>query len=170
MPYQEACEEASLILAYDYIEDITMTKEEFNTELLRMIDWETLYFGDYKHTTVEQTAELLEQFYGFTNWEIIENPTVDDLKSELSAGNPIVAPFAGRLLGNPNFTGEGPYYHMLVIRGFDENYFITNDVGTRLGENYQYAYDVLMNALHDWHETDIATFGEKKVLVLTEGD
>ncbi len=167
MPFQEACEEASLILAYNYVAGITMSKEEFNQELLDLIDWETEYFGSYEHTTIEQTAEMLEQFYGFTDWEIIEDPVADDLKSQLSAGNPIVAPFAGRMLGNPNFTGEGPYYHMLVIKGYDETYFITNDVGTRLGHNYQYTYDVLMDALHDWHDEDI-TLGEKTILVLTK--
>ncbi len=166
MPYQEACEEASLILAYNYVQDIEMSKEEFHEELLRLIEWETEYFGSYEHTTVEETAKMLEQFYGFTSWKIIENPSVEDLQAELSAGNPIVAPFAGRMLGNPNFTGEGPYYHMLVIKGFDNTYFITNDVGTRLGENYQYTHEILMDALHDWHDTDISTLGEKKVLVL----
>jgi hypothetical protein len=38
---------------------------------------------------------------------------------------------------------------MLVIRGYDEKYFYTNDVGTRLGENFPYAYAVIMDALHD---------------------
>lgn len=166
MPYQEACEEASLILAYNYAQGIEMTKEEFHTELLRMVDWEIAYFGSYEHTTVDQTAEMLSEFYGFTNWKILEEVTAEDLKTELRSGNPIVAPFAGRMLGNPNFTGEGPYYHMLVIKGFDDNYFITNDVGTRLGENYQYTEGVLLSALHDWHDTDIANLGEKKVLVL----
>lgn len=143
-----------------------MNKEEFHIELLKMIDWETAHFGSYEHTTVDETAEMLDDFYDFQNYKILTDPSIDNLKNELASGNPIVAPFAGRELGNPNFTGEGPYYHMLVIRGYDEEYFITNDVGTRLGENYQYTHDVLMNALHDWHDTDISTEGEKKVLVL----
>ncbi|MFA6436560.1 MAG: hypothetical protein WCW30_05520, partial [Candidatus Gracilibacteria bacterium] len=83
----------------------------------------------------------------------------------------IVAPFAGRYLGNPYFTGKGPIYHSLVIRGYDETHFITNDVGTRHGENFIYEYDVLLNALHDWHdsasyEDDGILRGAKRVMVV----
>jgi len=73
-------------------------------------------------------------------------------------------PAAGRELGNPNFTDPGPLYHMLVVRGYTENNFITNDVGTRKGENYQYKYDVLMNAIHDWNGGDVNN-GQRVVIV-----
>ena len=53
-------------------------------------------------------------------------------------------------MGNPFFTGEGPLYHMLVLRGYTTTTFIANDPGTRHGENYQYTFDVLMNAIGDW--------------------
>lgn len=165
MPYQEACEEASLILAYNFVTGLSMTKEEFHEELLSLIDWEISYFGSYEHTTIAQTAEMLSQYYGFDDWEILKNPTVADLKVEIAKGNPIVAPFAGRLLGNPNYTGLGPLYHMMVLKGYDDLNIITNDVGTRNGHNYQYSYEVLTDALHDWNDADI-TLGEKNVLVL----
>ena len=142
-----------------------MNLEEFHEELLAIVEWEKEYFGYYEHTTIEETAEILTEYYGFTDWKILEITETDDLKSELSLGNPIIAPFAGRMLGNPNYTGEGPYYHMMVIRGYDDSYIITNDVGTRNGENYQYTYDVLLESLHDWHDVDI-TLGKKLVLVL----
>lgn len=165
LPYQEACEEASITLAYNYVTGTTMTAEEFDAKLLELVDWETEYFGYYEHTTIEETAEMLEINFGFTDWEIVEIETANDLKQLLTAGNAIVAPFAGRELGNPNYTDEGPYYHMMVIKGFDENYFITNDVGTRMGHNYQYTYETLLNALHDWHDEDIMQ-GDAKILVL----
>ena len=83
----------------------------------------------------------------------------------------MVAPFAGRTLGNPFFTGLGPVYHNLVIRGYDNDRFITNDVGTRHGQNFIYDSNVLMTALHDWHEAaatdpDGILLGAKKVLVV----
>jgi hypothetical protein len=43
---------------------------------------------------MEETAEILEEYYGYTDYEIIENPTVEQLKQELAQGHPIVAPFA----------------------------------------------------------------------------
>jgi hypothetical protein len=70
----------------------------------------------------------------------------------LVSGKLVIIPAAGRLLGNPNFSGQGPIYHMLVVRGFDNKTgeFITNDPGTRKGEGYRYKYSVLINAIHDW--------------------
>ena len=73
------------------------------------------------------------------------------IKTAIAAGHPVIIPSAGRELGNPNFTGEGPIYHNLVIRGYTaDGKFITNDPGTRKGEQYVYEQSVIMNAIHDW--------------------
>lgn len=172
MPYQEACEEASLLLAYYYVTGKTVDINQFEKDLLAMVEWEKNYFGQYEHTTIEETGEMAEKHLDLKSYKILENPSVEDLKKELAQGHPIVAPFGGRYLGNPYYTGAGPVYHMLVIRGYDEKHFITNDVGTRRGENFIYTYETLMSALHDYHpssETDPAGIlqGAKKVLVLT---
>ena len=74
-------------------------------------------------------------------------------------------PAAGRELGNPNFTGEGPLYHMYVIRGYTADTFITNDPGTRNGENYIYAIDVVMNSIGDWNNGD-PTNGAKRIFYI----
>ena len=171
MPYQEACEEASLLLAWYYVNGEWPSIDEFEADELAMVDWEVSYFGQYEHTTIEQTAEMASEYLGWDSWEILENPTVEDLKREIWEGNPIVAPFAGRYLGNPYFTGLGPVYHMLVIKGYDDQEFITNDVGTRHGENFTYSYNTLINALHDWddsaaYDDEGILNGAKKVLVL----
>lgn len=173
MPYQEACEEASLLLAYYYVTGQSPSIEQFEVDELAMVDWEVETFGQYEHTTIEQTAQIARDYLGYDRWLILDDPTVENLKWYLTQGYPIVAPMAGRYLGNPYFTGEGPVYHMLIIRGYDESegVFITNDVGTRRGENFIYSYNVLMNALHDWDDaarTDPEGIlkGDKRVLVL----
>ncbi|HCW32209.1 MAG: hypothetical protein UT55_C0048G0012 [Candidatus Peregrinibacteria bacterium GW2011_GWE2_39_6] len=153
MPYQEACEEASLLLAYYYVTQKSVTINQFETDLLAMINWEINYFGQYQHTTIAQTAEIAQNYLNYQNLKIIENPTTDQLKAELSQGHPIVAPFAGRYLKNPYFSGEGPIYHMLVLRGYDQSHFITNDVGTKHGENFIYPYETIIETLHNWHDS-----------------
>jgi hypothetical protein len=73
------------------------------------------------------------------------------------------------MLKNPYYSGDGPWYHMIVVIGYDGTSFITNDVGTKRGAQYHYTYDTLINAIHDWTGTDdmIAT-GSKNALVLSK--
>ena len=39
---------------------------------------------------------------------------------------------------------------MLVIKGYLDNSFITNDPGTKRGENFIYSIDNLLLSLADW--------------------
>ena len=165
MPWQEACEEAAVLLAYYYATDQSPTKEQFKADVQKLVDWQIENYGQYEHTNIDQTAEMLEQVFKFSSFQIIENPSINDLKQELAQGHTIVAPFAGRQLGNPFYSGEGPLYHMMVIKGYDEENFITNDVGTKRGENFIYPYQTIMSAMHEWHDDNI-NLGTKKVIVL----
>jgi len=167
LPWQEACEEAAITLAYHYASGKAVDKEQFKNELLGLIDWENEHFGDYKHTNITQTAEMLKGYFKFADFRILDNPSAEDIKRELAQGHIIVAPFAGRELKNPFYKGEGPLYHMMVLRGYDEKNFITNDVGTKRGENFIYPYERIMNAMHEWNDTDI-NLGAKRVIILAK--
>jgi hypothetical protein len=103
--------------------------------------------------------------YGYEKAEVVEDPSVEDLKKHIVAGYPVIVPTAGRMLGNPNFTGEGPLYHALVLKGFTETTFVTNDPGTRRGADYQYDFETVMNAMHDWNGGDVEN-GAKVVVVV----
>lgn len=166
--HEDACEEASIYMVNAFYESWPAGKIDPNTadvDLLKIVEFERALFGFFESTTAIQTALLVEQMYGYEHVEVIENPTVDDLKAQITAGHPVIALVAGRLLGNPNFTGEGPLYHALVLKGYTETTFVTNDPGTRLGAEYQYDFDVIMNALHDWNGGDVMN-GAKVVVVI----
>jgi hypothetical protein len=165
MPWQEACEEAAVLLAYYYATDQSPTKEEFKANIQQLIDWQIENFGDYKHTNIEQTAKMLSEVFKYSSIQVFKDVNAEDLKKELAQGHVIVAPFAGRELQNPFYSGEGPLYHMMVIKGYDEEHFITNDVGTKRGENFIYPYETIMSAMHEWDDTDI-NLGQKKVIVI----
>lgn len=161
-PWQEACEEASVLLVANLYNKMNLSKEAYNTELLRLVDWEKEYFGAYEHTTVAQTVEMLSLNYHLEA-TIHEGANFQEMQSALAEGHLIIAPFAGKLLHNPNFKNGGPNYHMLVIKGYDstKNQIVTHDVGTRNGADYVYNWSILQNALHDWNDTDI-TMGEPR--------
>lgn len=169
-PFKESCEEASLYMVNAFftgIKDGVIDAEVAKAELEKIVAFEMELFGSYEDTTAEQTNTLAEQMYGIGG-ELIENPTVDQIKSEISVGHPVIVPLAGRLIGNPYYTAPGPLYHMLVIRGYTaDGKFITNDPGTKHGQAYLYDFDTIMKAIHDWNGGKEITEGRKVVLVLS---
>jgi len=168
MVHEETCEEAALYMVDEFYKGTpagqisTATAEE---NLMKIVEFEKALFGFFESTTATQIAVLAEQMYGYEKVEVISGPTIDDLKKQLVAGHPVIVPTAGRLLGNPNFTGEGPLYHALVLKGYTETTFVTNDPGTRHGADYQYDFAVVMEATHDWNGGDVLN-GAKVVVVI----
>lgn len=171
LPYQEACEEASVLMAVAYFDSTRVdiaTKEAATAELLALVDFQTERFGDYKDTTAEETARFARQRYEHITFDIVRDPTVEDLRAALARGQLVIVPAYGRALGNPHFSGDGPLYHMLVLRGYDADrgWFVTNDPGTRYGEGYVYDEATIMAAMGDWNDGDPQN-GEKVVLVVS---
>lgn len=169
-PYKEACEEASVYMVSEFLKGTSSGKippDVADKGILQIVEFEKELFGYYEDTNIEQTSKFAEMLYGFEKIEVIENPTVEQIKQRLAQGLPVIVPAAGRELHNPNFTAPGPVYHMLVIRGYTENgKFITNDPGTRNGEAYLYDFDVIMNAMHDWNGGKDISGGKKVVMII----
>jgi hypothetical protein len=166
LPWAEACEEASIVLANYFIKNKPLTRDQFRADLLALVDRQMALFGDYIHTTVEQTKQLYLNFYGGDSY-ILDNPTIHDMQAILAQWYVIVAPFAGRKLGNPHYSGQWPRYHMMIIKGYDDTHFYTNDVWTRRWENFRYTHAVIMEALHDLNYDNINK-GAKRILVVTQ--
>ncbi len=148
--HNEACEEASLIMANAYVNGGTLPPQVMEDKILDLVAWEEAN-GYSVDTTAEQTAAIARDRFGLTA-RVSADVGVAGIRAELERGNLVIVPAAGRRLGNTNYTRPGPLYHMLVIRGHDpaRDEFITNDPGTRKGENYRYRTKVLLDAVHDW--------------------
>lgn len=148
--HNEACEEASMIMADAYFKKSGLTKELAEKKIQEIVKWQTEYGYTYD-ITAREVVEILSAYYGL-NAELDDKVTVENIIGVLNNKKLIIAPAAGRMLGNPNFRRPGPLYHMLVIKGYDQNKkeFITNDPGTRKGEGYRYSYNTLLAAIHDW--------------------
>lgn len=165
-PYQDACEEASLILVHHYLTGKPLTPEIMDQEILDLVAWEEQ--RGYGHdVSAAEVVDIARAYYGYQarlQWGVTEAA----LEAELSAGRPVILPVAGRDLDNPYYSGEGPWYHMLVLTGFDEDRFITSDVGTKRGANYAYDRDVLFDAIHDFTgvKEEIRS-GPKAMIVVT---
>jgi len=152
----EACEEASAIMLTAYYEgEEEITIEEAEARIASAVAWETENLGYYLDTTSAETARMLREHFGLQNVQVTDIDSIDDIKERLTEGHPVIVPAYGKVLGNPNFRNGGPLYHMLVIKGYTETHFITNDPGTRRGADYVYDFDVLWNAIHDWNGGDV---------------
>jgi uncharacterized protein YvpB len=166
-PFDEACEEASLLMVHYYLTEQPLTREIAEQEIRNMVAWETEHVIPID-ATIDQVAQIAEEYYGYETRILEGNEvTFHSMVKLLAEGHPIIIPAAGQLLGNPNFRGQGPPYHMLVLTGYDGTHFITNDPGTRRGESYRYDHDIILQSIHDWtgaKETILK--GARKILVL----
>ncbi len=166
-PFQDACEEASLIMVEYYYENKKMPdKLAVEQMILDMVDWQVQNWGVHGELPVSQEADLALAMYN-QKTEIVNNLTVEKIKDFLRQGRPVIVPADGKKLDNPNFRNGGPVYHMLVIKGFTGDKFITNDPGTRLGADFIYTQDNLMYSLADWDVNKNAATGGKVGLVFT---
>jgi len=148
--HEEACEEASMIMAFKYFNHQPLNDQIAEQEIQKIIAWETER-GYKVDLTAEQTVKILHDYYNLPA-QVTRDVNVDRIKYELSRGNLIIVPAAGRELNNPNFKQPGPIYHMLVIKGYNDKEFIVNDPGTRRGNGYKYSYQTLLGAVHDWNQ------------------
>jgi hypothetical protein len=164
--HEETCEEASLMMVrYFRAKESFGSPQAVDDELKALVAWETGRGYTYD-VTVRELLRIARDYYSMTSGRVIVDPSLEQIKTELSQGRPVILPAAGRLLENPNFTAGGPPYHMLVIRGYDKDGFITNDPGTRRGEGFRYSFANLMDAMHDWSGNKATiTSGAKAVLV-----
>jgi uncharacterized protein YvpB len=153
MPYQEACEEAALIMIHHYLRGERggeMNKNLANSEILEMVAWQEKNWGGHYDLPAQEIGKLAKEYYSYKNIEVIYDISIEDIKRKLSQKNPVIVPAAGRLLANPYFTPPGPVYHNLVIVGYDQNGFITNDPGVWQGHKFRYTYENLFSSIHDF--------------------
>jgi len=140
--------------------------DDADAEIRAIIEAEKEFFGYYEDTTAEETVRFAKSYYGFENSRVAYDITLDDIKRELSLGNPVILPAAGRVLPNPYFRSPGPLYHMLVVRGYTKDgLIITNDPGTKRGEQFLYDPEALLAAVHDWNGGDVLN-GKKAMIIL----
>lgn len=169
-PYDEACEEASLLMVNAYLSNAPLNADAANQNLLALLQW-IQSKGYQVDIGVDESKTIVEAYYPDRKAEIYSDSevTAEKIKSLLAAGHPVIIPVAGQMLGNPYYKSPGPPYHMLVIIGYNDTNFITNDPGTSHGAGYQYKIETIMNAIHDWTGgKSTAASGQKAIIVIMQ--
>lgn len=167
MPYEEACEEASMLMVKGYYDgdEGAYDPDVADKMILDLVAFVEGEMGLGADITIEQTAETLEAYDTSLSTRIEVVTSTESIKRYIAQGMPVIVPADGKALENPNFRNGGPPYHMLVITGYTEDEFITNDPGTRKGFNYTYDQSVLMEAIHDWNGGDVKN-GDRVMLIV----
>ncbi len=166
-PYEDACEEASLVMVDAYYDGRTKTfaADEGLVALDAVIAFEDETYGYNKDTTSADVANTAKAFFG--RKATVIDATEASIKNMLNQGYPVIVPAYGKALKNPNFKNGGPEYHMLVIKGYNKDgSWITNDPGTRNGPDYVYGKQLLLDAIHDFDPRDMQA-GRKVMIVVT---
>lgn len=165
-PWQNACEEASIVMIQNFYKDEGLTPEKARQQILAVFTLKKTTAPASKDESIERIVEIINS--GNLNWQarVVNDPDLTAMKDELAANHPIIAPVYAPLLNNPNYTSPGPSYHVIVITGYDDakGEFITNDPGTEEGKSYRYPYQVLLGAIHDYLANKDYTAGAKRVL------
>lgn len=170
--FQNACEEASILMAARWAKGETapISGETVRQEIIDITNFEDKNYGPEVYSlSAEDTAKLMKDYYHYNKVSVKNNITADDIIRELENGNIVIVPVNGQKLNNPHYTAPGPEEHMVVIKGFDftTNEFITNDPGTKWGENYRYNKILLENAIRDYLTGNKLTITDvKKVMIV----
>lgn len=170
-PWQDACEEAALLTVDCYYKNQNPSVVQIKNAILNMISFEDKQ-GWGIDINISQMSIISANYLNYKA-KTIDNPTIEDIKKYVLQNIPVIVPANGKTLFKENrfFSQSGPYYHNIVILGYDDDkkQFIVHDVGTKHGAYFHYSYSLLMDSIHDFpasgYPEDINS-GEKRVLIL----
>jgi len=167
-PWQDLCEESSLVMVDQYYRHGKMDKKRAKELLIHIFNVKNTYYGKSLDESTEKIADIANKFLA---WEarVVENPTILQIKEQIDLNQPVIIPVSGKDLLNPHFRNGGPRYHVLVISGYDDEKeeFITQEPGTDLGLDFRYTYDTIMGANHDLVSKGDIRQGAKRMVFTT---
>ena len=151
---QDGCEEASAAMAMAWVgAEKNITPANWRLRILILSTFENKKYGEYRDVSLSDMVNwLFNDYFHYKKAAIKPVASALDILSELEKGNIVLIPANGRALKNPYFTAPGPERHMILIKGYDykTGEFITNDPGTRRGENYRYLPKIIFNAIRPY--------------------
>lgn len=160
-PYQDYCEEASIILWLNCLEWKNVWLNEYLSQLDGLWAYEQKNWYE-KDVSMEEIKKILLKKY-WKESKIIKNPTFDKIKKILDKWHLMIVWVAGQQLWNPYYSWDGPIYHVVLVVGYDWNNIITHDVWISKWENYRYDNKHFINSIHNWSKENILEW-EKVIL------
>ncbi|MFA5886329.1 MAG: C39 family peptidase [Patescibacteria group bacterium] len=177
---QDGCEEAAALMALAWLKPTsavnklgrTLTKKEWQDKIINLSNWEEKKYGEYRDVSLGDIRDwIFKDYFSYSSTTVKKVASASDIIKELEKGNLVLTPMNGRALKNPYFTYPGPERHMILIKGYDykTKQFITNDPGTRRGENYRYSALTIFKAIRPYQTGSKVAFVKlvKEMLVIS---
>lgn len=150
-PWQNACEETSIIMATNFYKNKGITPEQAKEQILGVFAAKDKKFGQSRDESMERIAEMVNAAKLGWTAQVSVNPELNAIKAEIMANRPVIVPVDAKLLaGSP--IADSVTYHVMVISGYDDKTkeFIVQDPGTKTGKNHRYGYENLYKAINDY--------------------
>ncbi|HEX3095744.1 MAG TPA: hypothetical protein VHQ20_01340 [Patescibacteria group bacterium] len=164
--HNEACEEAVSIMANAYFNKIpALPAELVEQEITKLTQWQDQTQGYHLDQTSAEVSKMIESVYKL---HVTTAPLSEaGIKRALTDNKLVIISFNGQLLNNPHYKQPGPIHHMLILTGWTaDGHYITNDSGTKFGENYQYDFPTLRDAAADWDHSINSVDSSKKIMLI----
>ncbi len=164
----EDCEEASITMANAYLNgnrDETLPPTVASKYITSLRNWEEANIGYNADTGAYATSRMAEGTFGIKVRQL-RNYSEKDLKRALARNFVVLLPIDARQLKSQQYTNSGPTYHMIVVRGYNEEGFIVNDPGTSLGSGMLYPFETLQSAAADWNSSAMSMDSTIKIALI----
>ncbi len=148
--HEESCEEAAALMYHYFLKKTSFPNDiippaQASSEIIAMKNWQVNRYGKEPDLKITELGEFVKEYYGY-NYEHSSKTTKEDIMGTISTGKPIIVPVITHALQNPNY-GPNPSYHVLLIKGYNQNGVITNDAGIKEGKDYFYSWETLFSAI-----------------------
>lgn len=169
-PWNGACEEAAVSAVEGFY--LGYKKQIVPRLAAKAAMWplfgiEDKWLGHNSDTDAKDTAWLINNYTSF-DADIVDNPTLEQIKAELRARRPVISFHYGYDLNNPlhRFRRGGSSYHVMAIVGFDDatGEFLMNDSELKDGIDFRYKYATILSTLHDFNYKKKTATGPARVL------
>jgi hypothetical protein len=151
---QDGCEEATALMAMAWVrKEPGVEAKVWRDKILTLSNYEQKEYGEYRDASLDDiVTRIFKAYFSYDGAKVKKISSASGIISELEAGRLVLIPADGQALKNPNFKAPGPERHMVLIKGYDyeTEEFITNDPGTRKGENYRYPKEVIFAAIRPY--------------------
>lgn len=145
----DGCEETSIIMAWMWAQDITLTPDQIRNNIVGMSDYEQFFYGYYRDSSAEDTANLMMKYFNYTNVAVKHNAGIADIKAALNANQLIIAPINPRVI-SLSLYNRYTTNHTVVVVGYDEQNIIIHDPLHAWRSNVRIPQAIFEKALADY--------------------